>query len=187
VLAQTQIKGIETNSSFLQAVLESSAFLRAEVDTGFLHNHQELLQLKLSLNTLEKQLHDPAVSAEQKSWGAFSAWRNFGQNQFSREFHVHRLPAPGHDADASAGGSGSAQLALKAPLPGKLIALHVKVGDKVTRGQPLLVMEAMKMEHTVKASADCVIAAIHCTVNDFLQPDQLMVEFTDPVSVAVEA
>jgi len=189
VLAQTQITGIETNSSFLQAVLESSAFLRAEVDTGFLHNHQELLQLKLSLSTLEKHLNAPGVSAEQLSadhWGAFSAWRNFGQNQFSREFHVHRLPAPGHDADASAGGSGNAQLALKAPLPGKLIALHIKVGDKVSRGQPLLVMEAMKMEHTVKASADCVIAEIHCAVNDFLQPDQLMVEFTDPASAAVE-
>jgi len=180
VLAQTRITGIETNSSFLQAVLESSAFLRAEVDTGFLHNHQELLQLKLSVSTLEKQL-----AADQKSagnWGIFSAWRNFGQNQFSRDFHVHRLPAPGHDADASAGGSGGAQLALKAPLPGKLIALHINVGDKVSRGQPLLVMEAMKMEHTVRASADCVIAAIHCAVNDVLQPDQLMVEFADPLN-----
>ncbi len=189
VLAQTRISGIETNHSFLQAVLESSAFLRAEVDTGFLHNHQEILQLKLSLSTLEKQLNAGRLT-EQKTadnWGAFSAWRNFGQNPFSREFHVHRLPAPGHDADASAGVSGGAQLALKAPLPGKLIALHIKVGDKVTRGQPLLVMEAMKMEHTVKATADCVIAEIHCAVNEFLQPDQLMVEFTAPVDAAVEA
>ncbi|MET0184842.1 MAG: biotin/lipoyl-containing protein, partial [Achromobacter sp.] len=40
---------------------------------------------------------------------------------------------------------------LTAPMPGKIIAVHVAAGDTVERGQALLVMEAMKMEHTITA------------------------------------
>lgn len=40
---------------------------------------------------------------------------------------------------------------LNAPMPGKIIAVHVKAGERVERGAPLVVMEAMKMEHTIVA------------------------------------
>ena len=43
---------------------------------------------------------------------------------------------------------------LTAPMPGKLLSFAVKVGDRVRRGQPLAVMDAMKMEHTISAPAD---------------------------------
>jgi len=43
---------------------------------------------------------------------------------------------------------------LAAPMPGKIIAVHVKAGDIVKRGDALLVMEAMKMEHTLAAAQD---------------------------------
>ncbi len=43
---------------------------------------------------------------------------------------------------------------LTAPMPGKVVSFAVQVGDKVARGQPLAVMEAMKMEHTIAAPAD---------------------------------
>ena len=43
---------------------------------------------------------------------------------------------------------------LTAPMPGKVVSFAVKAGDKVSRGQPLAVMEAMKMEHTIAAPAD---------------------------------
>jgi 3-methylcrotonyl-CoA carboxylase alpha subunit len=43
---------------------------------------------------------------------------------------------------------------LTAPMPGKVVSFAVKAGDKVTKGQPLAVMEAMKMEHTIAAPAD---------------------------------
>jgi 3-methylcrotonyl-CoA carboxylase alpha subunit len=43
---------------------------------------------------------------------------------------------------------------LTAPMPGKLLSFAVKVGDPVRRGQPLAVMDAMKMEHTISAPAD---------------------------------
>jgi len=49
---------------------------------------------------------------------------------------------------------------LTAPMPGKVVSFQVKAGDTVSRGQALAVMEAMKMEHTIAAPADGVIAEI---------------------------
>jgi 3-methylcrotonyl-CoA carboxylase alpha subunit len=50
---------------------------------------------------------------------------------------------------------------LAAPMPGKVIAVHVKAGEKVARGAPLLILEAMKMEHTIHAPAAGLVKAIH--------------------------
>ena len=49
---------------------------------------------------------------------------------------------------------------LTAPMPGKVVSFAVKTGDKVAKGQPLAVMEAMKMEHTIAAPADGVVAEL---------------------------
>jgi 3-methylcrotonyl-CoA carboxylase alpha subunit len=51
-------------------------------------------------------------------------------------------------------------------MPGKVIALLARVGDKVTEGQPLAVMEAMKMEHTIAAPRDGVVAELFYAVGD---------------------
>jgi 3-methylcrotonyl-CoA carboxylase alpha subunit len=59
------------------------------------------------------------------------------------------------DEDESAPGS------LAAPMPGKVIALLVQPGAKVEKGAPLLILEAMKMEHTISAPAGGVVKAIH--------------------------
>ena len=57
------------------------------------------------------------------------------------------------EAEALAGGD-----AVKAPMPGKVIALNVKAGDTVEKGQVVAVMEAMKMEHSLTAPRDGVVA-----------------------------
>jgi 3-methylcrotonyl-CoA carboxylase alpha subunit len=49
---------------------------------------------------------------------------------------------------------------LTAPMPGKVVSFAVKAGDKVNKGQALAVMEAMKMEHTIAAPADGVVAEL---------------------------
>ena len=49
---------------------------------------------------------------------------------------------------------------LTAPMPGKVVSFAVKAGDKVTKGQALAVMEAMKMEHSIAAPADGVVAEL---------------------------
>jgi 3-methylcrotonyl-CoA carboxylase alpha subunit len=58
-----------------------------------------------------------------------------------------------HAGDARAEGG-----RLTAPMPGRIVSFAVRPGDAVTRGQPLAVMEAMKMEHTIAAPADGVVA-----------------------------
>ena len=55
---------------------------------------------------------------------------------------------------------------LTAPMPGKIVAIHVKKGDVVAKGAPLLVMEAMKMEHTISAPSAGVIEELHYEVGD---------------------
>jgi 3-methylcrotonyl-CoA carboxylase alpha subunit len=60
----------------------------------------------------------------------------------------------GVDALAHAGEAQEAGGRLTAPMPGKVVSFAVKAGDKVKAGQPLAVMEAMKMEHTIAAPAD---------------------------------
>ncbi len=55
---------------------------------------------------------------------------------------------------------------LTAPMPGKLVAFLAQPGDTVTKGQPLAVMEAMKMEHTITAPRDGVVAELLFAVGD---------------------
>jgi 3-methylcrotonyl-CoA carboxylase alpha subunit len=55
---------------------------------------------------------------------------------------------------------------LTAPMPGKVIAFLAKAGDAVKQGQPLAVMEAMKMEHTITAPRDGKVAELLYAVGD---------------------
>ncbi len=64
------------------------------------------------------------------------------------------------DAGAATAHSAHAGGQLTAPMPGKIIAVQVKPGDSVRAGQPLMVMEAMKMEHTIAASAAGKVASV---------------------------
>ena len=55
---------------------------------------------------------------------------------------------------------------LTAPMPGKIVALLVEVGAIVEQGTPLLIMEAMKMEHTIHAPAQGTVAELLYAVGD---------------------
>jgi len=67
------------------------------------------------------------------------------------------------DRLAHAGDSQAEGGRLTAPMPGKVVSFTVKAGDKVAKGQPLAVMEAMKMEHTIAAPADGTVAELMFT------------------------
>jgi 3-methylcrotonyl-CoA carboxylase alpha subunit len=64
------------------------------------------------------------------------------------------------DALAHAGDTQSEGGRLTAPMPGKVVSFAVKAGDVVKKGQPLAIMDAMKMEHTIAAPADGVVAEL---------------------------
>jgi len=64
-------------------------------------------------------------------------------------------------------GEGAAEAGrLTAPMPGKMVSFLAQVGDKVSKGQPLAVMEAMKMEHTISAPKDGTVAELLFAVGD---------------------
>jgi len=70
------------------------------------------------------------------------------------------------DPAAQAGGDDGPGGRLTAPMPGKIVAVMAKEGDEVEAGTPLLVLEAMKMEHTITAPSDGTVKAIHFAVGD---------------------
>ncbi|HEX6819298.1 MAG TPA: biotin carboxylase N-terminal domain-containing protein [Ktedonobacterales bacterium] len=65
---------------------------------------------------------------------------------------------------------------LAAPMPGQVIAVLVQPGQHVRAGEPLLVLEAMKMEHTLRAPHDGVIAALHATAGEQVAAAALLVD-----------
>jgi 3-methylcrotonyl-CoA carboxylase alpha subunit len=73
--------------------------------------------------------------------------------------------------------AGAAEATVRAPLPGKIIDLKVKAGDSVSKGQPLLVLEAMKMEHTLAAPADGTIKSVRYAVGEQVTEGAELVEF----------
>src|SRR5207302_3221322 len=71
------------------------------------------------------------------------------------------------------------EASVRSPLPGKIIDLRVKPGDTVSKGQPLLVLEAMKMEHTLTAPADGKIKSVRYAVGEQVAEGADLVEFED--------
>ena len=66
---------------------------------------------------------------------------------------------------------------LLCPMPGLVVALHVKEGDSIEAGQPLAVVEAMKMENVLQAEKSGVVGKVPVSVGDSLQVDEVIMEF----------
>ena len=82
-----------------------------------------------------------------------------------------------HDAleadDVAEGGSG----AVTAPMPGKIVQVAVKPGDRVKKGTAIIVLEAMKMEQTLSAAADGVVASVNVGEGDQVNGGAVLVTF----------
>jgi biotin carboxyl carrier protein len=63
---------------------------------------------------------------------------------------------------------------IRAPLPGVITSINVKEGDSVRKGQPILILEAMKMESEIAAPVDCVIGKIHVKERAPVQENDLL-------------
>lgn len=59
---------------------------------------------------------------------------------------------------------------MEAPMPGVALKILVKPGDAVTKGTPLIILEAMKMEHQIVAPRDGEVASVNCKEGELVQP-----------------
>ena len=90
------------------------------------------------------------------------AWARDGDTLWlGRDGHTwaltrHRVGDPGDRPGAAGAGDG----VVRSPMPGTVLVVKAQVGDRVSEGQPLLIVEAMKMEHTVTAPRDGVVAEL---------------------------
>jgi len=94
---------------------------------------------------------------------------------------IHRCTAAD---DARAGGAGGGVYSPKvtAPMPGKVLEVRVVVGQELEAGDPLVLLEAMKMETVVSADAKARVTAVHVAAGAMVEPGQVLVvlEFAKP-------
>ena len=252
-LAEYRIGGTVTNLDFLYNLATSRPFVEAQLDTGFIDKHSELifherhqdLERELPLAALALLLHKQQQGAQ----SCFDPWSPWQQNNAWRlnEPHAHRLTlhchqqdhpvlveqrgkdyiviaagretrlrgelqgdtlhldAEGHrqrgtlarttldgftlylpegachfrevppdtgEADAAGAAAG-----LAAPMNGTIVALLAEVGSAVEADAPLLVMEAMKMEHTIRAPAAGVVQAFYYQPGDLVDGGAELLDF----------
>ncbi|HEY1708653.1 MAG TPA: acetyl/propionyl/methylcrotonyl-CoA carboxylase subunit alpha [Rhizomicrobium sp.] len=81
------------------------------------------------------------------------------------------------DPFEAAEASGAASDRIVTPMPGKIVQILVKAGEAVKRGQPLATLEAMKMEHTLSAPSDAVVASVDANAGDQVADGAVIVRF----------
>jgi len=82
---------------------------------------------------------------------------------------------PGAEGEDEAGGSG----VITTPMPGKVTQVMVRDGDSVAQGQPLMILEAMKMEHTIKAQVAGTVEGLGLAAGDQVTDGQILVRITE--------
>ena len=111
-----------------------------------------------------------AGSAFDLIWHGDNLSIHVGAEQMNLQWQnpAHIRADQGHDAHGVA-----------APMPGKVFAVFVKVGDTVKKGQPLIGLEAMKMEHTLNSPCDGVVQSIPHPVGDQVTEGTELIHFSE--------
>lgn len=83
---------------------------------------------------------------------------------------VKQTSAPAKVAPTGAKGS----IKINSPMPGKILAVKAEVGQAVKRGQPIVVLEAMKMENEIVAPSDGTVASVDVTVGSSVEAGAIL-------------
>jgi 3-methylcrotonyl-CoA carboxylase alpha subunit len=73
--------------------------------------------------------------------------------------------------------AGASQTGIQSPMPGLVKQVAVQAGQNVHEGDALLMLEAMKMEHILRAPRDCLIEEVLCTPEQQVQAGDLLIQF----------
>jgi len=154
-LAETEVEGVTTNLPFLRWLVAHPALRAGRTTTAFLTEHPPLSA--------------PPVSVADPVWA--------GGVRFNLPTPP---PASPPDPDADYASSGAAeQSALTAPMPGTVIRVLVSEGDVVQPRQPLVVLEAMKMETPIVSPYAAVVRVVHVAEGDRVSGGELLVELEE--------
>ena len=152
-LGGTRVAGVTTNLPFLRWLVDHPVVRAGEATTAFLTEHPPL--------SAPPMLRAPAVFR--------APWRLNLPAPLA-------TPPPDIDVESHRPGAAQGESAVMAPMPGTVIRLEVAPGDAVHARQPLLFLEAMKMEIPVASPFDGTVKAVHVTEGDRVAGSELLVE-----------
>jgi acetyl-CoA/propionyl-CoA carboxylase, biotin carboxylase, biotin carboxyl carrier protein len=155
-LDETEVGGVTTNLPFLRWLVRHPAFRAGRTSTAFLTEYPPLSP-------------PPARLAERPWQGAFRL--NLPQ--------APPQPPPDVESAAQIHTPGAGGSTVSAPMPGTVIRVLVAPGDLVTARQPLLLLEAMKMETPIAAPFDGRVKAVHASEGDRVAGGALLVELEE--------
>jgi len=196
MLEDSAIWPVKTNSSFLIAALDHPDFVAGTVDTGLIARDGD--RMTAEPRPSEQALTNAAMAMVPRSLQA--GVRLNAPDVRTAAFLLDgkrvdvTLHGPGTEQSApamlvaergavwqltpwrAAGGAGGSagDGAILSPMPGKIIAVDVATGDAVTKGQKLLTLEAMKMEHSLTAPFDGVVAELKVAPGAQVQVEALL-------------
>ena len=169
-LSEFRIEGVETNIPFLQSVLAHPDFSNGGVHTRWVDEQlAELVDLAGADGHRRRYLVTESVDPS----AGFAGARVDNSDPlalFAHDQAVKAAQTPTAGAEEPpdlAGPDGS--VGLPAPIQGTIVAVLVEEGDEVRQGQDLVVLEAMKMEHVIRADRDGLIQAVACAVGDVMR------------------
>ena len=171
-LCEFRIAGVPTNIAFLQNLLRDPAVLEGRGDTGYVERHAAQL--------VGTETAHPRRYADEGAETAGGPGRAGVQVDDTDPLSVLAY-GQAAAADRREGHAGAAaepddgSIAVRTPMQGTVVSFSVAPGDTVPRGAPLAVMEAMKMEHVIPASAAGTVRVLHAAPGDTLWEDQLLV------------
>ncbi len=80
-------------------------------------------------------------------------------------------------------GATGVDLGVRSPMTGRVVAVHVQEGDRVEKNQPLVVVEAMKMEHVLRAPRAGQVRKVACQAGQLVEGGAELVELLDAIAV----
>jgi acetyl/propionyl-CoA carboxylase alpha subunit/acetyl-CoA carboxylase carboxyltransferase component len=167
-LAEFRIAGVPTNIPFLRALLQHPAFAAAQVHTRFVEEHAREL-------CAAADSREAATAARTQGPGA----RIETLDPLAVLNHGKGAGAPARAAPAPEAGT----TALSAPLQGTIISIAVAAGKAVRAGEPILIMESMKMEHVIAAPISGFVRALTVAAGDTVFEGQALA-FIEAAGVA---